>query len=400
MKTKSLLGMIMSVAVLQMMLAGNLMAINGDVDGNGKLGLEDCIGILQTLSGTRIAEDGTIKCGETLSGNIGETGETDDFTFYAWTGEAVVIAIENKSASALFQPCWQLLDPSENPVIAIGDHSGHTSCETYKSYNIPDDGLFTIRVYDNGNDAGGKYNIRMEPLTAYLNGKLSCAEPITCGDTEYGTLESKYSADSYRLTAKAGEVIAIVLENKSMSALFQPCWKLLDPSAEPVIAVGDHSGHTSCETNKYYELPCDGPFTIRVYDDNRDGKGDYSIRLEPISAYFNGELSCAKTIEYDKTESGKLESNHSIDTYMFYEKDGEVIEITVTDQSTSSLFEPCWQLLNRSTEPLIAIGDHSGHTSCETTKSYNIPIEGYFIIRIYDNQQDGKGDYEITVKKL
>ncbi len=390
------------VVLLQMMWAGNLMAINGDVDGNGKLGLEDCIGILQTLSGRRITgEDGTIKCGDTLSGNIEESDETDDFTFYAWAGEVIIIAVENKSASALFQPCWQLLDPSEKAVIANGDQSWDITCETYKSYNLPDDGLYTIRVYDKDSDGKGAYSIRLEPVTAYFNGELNCAEPISCGETKYGTIESMYGADSYRFSAKAGEVMAIAVENRSTSALFKPCWRLVGPSSETIIAIGDQSWDTSCVSNKSYKLPSDGPFTIRVGDNERDGKGDYSIRLEPVSAYFNGELSCAKLLEYGNTESGTLESNHAVDTYMFSEQGGETVEISVTNQSTSVLFQPCWQLLNKSINAVIAVGDQSWDTtSCETKKSYNIPEDGYFIIRIFDSDHDGKGDYEITVKKL
>ncbi len=382
----------------------NLMAMNGDFNGNGKLGLEDCVGILQRLTGVRsIEEEGSVKCGDSLPGIIDEPGESDDFTFYAWAGEVIVIAVENKSTSALFQPCWQLLDPSSEAISAIGENSWATSyCETYKSYILPSDGPFTIRVYDNEQNATGNYNIRLEAVSAYFNGKLNCAQSIDCGDTKYSVLESNYSADSYRFSANAGEVIAIVVENRSTSALFQACWQLVDPSAEAISAIGENSWVTSyCETNKSYKLPSNGPFTIRVYDKSRDGKGEYSIRLEPVSAYFNGQMSCAQLIEYGKTESDTLESNHAINSYMFFEQAGEVVEISVTNKSTSVLFEPCWQLLDISSEAISAIGENSWVTNfCETTKSYNIPKDGYFIIRIYDDNQDGKGEYEISLKKL
>ncbi len=318
-------------------------------------------------------------------------------TFYAKEGEIIVIALENKSSSALFQPCWEVLGTSGEAIKAT-EYPYTNFCETNKTYVIPKNDLFTIRVYDNEQDATGNYSLRLEPVSAYFNGKLNCAQSIACGDTLHGSLPSNYGSDSYRFSAQAGEVIAIVVEDQSTSALFQPCWQLFDTSGAVANAI-EYPYTSFCETNKSYILPSDGPFTIRVYDKDYDGKGAYSIRLEPVSAYFNGQLSCAKSIAYGTTESGSLESKHAINSYIFSSQAGELVEIGLTDLTTSALFEPCWQLLDSSGE-VIRATEYPYTAFCETNKSYSIPGDGYFIIRVYDNNQDGKGDYEISLKKL
>lgn len=145
---------IIIIVFIQFVFTENLMAINGDVDGNGKLGLEDCISILQTLSGAKIIDGGTIKCGDSLSGIIGETDEIDEFSFNAWAGERIAIAVTDLSTSALFRPQWALYDPSGN---RIGDYE----YEGNYARTLTTNGFFTIRLWDNNNDGIGEYEMSL-----------------------------------------------------------------------------------------------------------------------------------------------------------------------------------------------------------------------------------------------
>ena len=374
---KSLFSLFFGVVFIQMVFVGNLAAMNGDVDGNGSLGLEDCVAILQILSGKRIFDgDGTIQCGDSLTGNIAESEEIDEFTFYGLTGEIIAIAVTSQSTSALFEPRWALYDPSEGLV-------GNMEFEGNYHRTLTADGLFTIKVWDYQENATGQYNIRLEPVSANLNGLLNCARPIACGETVTSTLEAENAADSFRFHGEEGEVIAIALTNLDISAVFQPRFTLYDTS-------GNGVGNTEFEGNYARTLPAGGIFTIRVLDHQTDGAGEYSIRLEPVSSTFGGIVNCAQPIAYGSIVSGELESENAADSYRFSGEAGKVVEISVANLSDSALFRPRWTLLDPS-------GNNVGNTEYEGTYSRTLTADGIFTLRLWDYQLDGIGQYSITL---
>ena len=229
---------------------------------------------------------GNIGCGQTLVGSLQSPKDINEIIFNAMNGEKIAISLSNHSISSLFNPAFEVLDASG---IRVGDW------ERVGNYVfvLPHDGKYLIKIYDEHNYGFGDYSVRLEPVSGYFNGQLNCAYPIDCGETLTSTLSSEKSSDNYRFSAKSGERIAVSLTNLSYSALFNPAFEVLDASGQRV-------EDWEREGNYIFTIKTDGPHTIKVFDEGWDGKGTYSIRLEPVSGYFNNMLNCAPIIQCNK----------------------------------------------------------------------------------------------------
>ncbi len=321
-----------------------------------------------------------IGCGDTLSGNIDSPTATDVFQFSAMKDEKVSIAIEKKSESASFRPCWTLYDPS-------GNQTGYPLyCETREIFSLPESGAYLIKVIDQNQDATGTYDLHMEPVSADFNGETNCATPLQCGETFNTTLASKLSFDTYRFTAKEGEAVEIVVENTSDASNFTPCFTLYDGSGSVV-------GYSQyCEINQIFHLEDDAMYTIGIRNSNSVGYDSYSVRLEPVSALFDGETSCATPIELDSSVSGTTESDHASDSYIFDGTAKQQIYIGVVNNSTSDLFLPCFSLYGQS-------GDVVGYPQyCETSQSFTLTESQQYTIKVHDNNGNGSGEYELFLE--
>jgi len=337
--------------------------------------------------------NGFIQCGETLFGKIQAAGHSEKVNFNALAGEKIAIAVTKRSVSTLFNPCWKLLYQGNQIVKDI--YNNRFSYDGNSSYILPYDGLYTILIFDDRNNGFGDYSIRLEPVGAYFNGELSAANEISCdGSTLYNKLKAPNGTDNYRFFSQAGEKIAIAVTKHDHSALFLPCWCLYDASGQVVRTI--YNDKYSCEDNQSFILPETGPYTIKVYDKNFDGKGKYSISLEPVSPYFNGALSNATLISKGEKKYGKLETKKSCNSYMISLASGDKLNIYMSKKSASALFQPCWTLLNSSGN--IIKTTYNDRVSYDKYASYIVPEDGYSTIRVCDKGLDGHGEYEISVQ--
>jgi len=335
---------------------------------------------IKPLKGYRRIKDtnGIIKCGQTLLGDINTIGETNEIKFNARNGERVAVSLLNLGISALFNPIFELLDPSGNRMDwkREGNHT----------FTLRIDGLYTIKVFDEGNDGIGEYNIRLEPVSGYLNGVLNCAHPIECGKTLQAELASKKASDGYRFFAKDGERIAIALSKLDIekpSASFNPAFELLDISGNRI--------DWKREGNHTFTLKSDGVYTIRVLDEGEDGKGTYSIRLEPVSGYFNGAVNCSPIINCDEPVQAMLESKNACDAYRFNGDHGRIVTITLTKIGHSPLFNPFFELLDVS-------GNRIDWKREGNPNPFTLHQQGLYTIRVCDEGSDGYDKYRLTLK--
>ena len=324
----------------------------------------------------------TVGCGDVLNGVVETSTDTDEYQFTAKAGERVSISLENQSVSANFRPCWTLYDPSGN---RIGNSQ---YCETREIFTLPDDGAYSIKVMDDNQNGTGEYDLYLKPVSAYFNGMVNCATPMQCGETVDGDLASKLAIDSYRFSAKAGEAVTVVIENNGVSANFDPCFTLYDASGERV------GNSQYCETSQLFYLPDDAIYTLGVKDDNFNGYDSYSIRVEPVSALFNGEASCASPVSFGTPVTGATESLHASDSYAFAGTAGRQVQIGIVNNSASALFSACFTLYDQT-------GQRIGNSQyCETTQAFTLPGNEQYTIRVHDNDGDGTGEYGLSLDAL
>lgn len=323
--------------------------------------------------------------GLSLTGKIETAGSSSRYKFEAKNGEVVSIALAGTetSPSALFTPCWELLNPSGK---RVGDWVRNTNQSRILKY----DGTYTIRVWDEHNDGMGEYYIRLEPLSATLNGEPANVRVIACSqDHLTDTTPFRTAVNTYRFHAKAGERIAVAVQKSKTdhSALFTPCWQLLDAS-------GKHVGDWVRNTNQERTLKKTGAYTIRVWDEHFDATGEYYIRLEPVSSTFDGNPSCAVPVQVNADPlTGSIPFKRAVNTYRFEAAAGQAVTISVlkSESTTSAVFTPCWVLLNPS-------GERVGRWVRNRARSLTIKDDGVHTIRVWDEHLDGLGEYRLSLK--
>jgi hypothetical protein len=130
--------------------------------------------------------------------------------------------------------------------------------------------VYTIEVYDYGQDNTGTYNLTLDAVSATLNGAPSCAQAITCGQTLTGPIDALGDTDTYSFNAHTGDVVLITVAPVSGTG-FNPDWALFAPDGTLVTSCGG-----SCSSPS---LRSDGVYTIEVYDYGQDNTGTYTIVL-------------------------------------------------------------------------------------------------------------------------
>ncbi|KPA13563.1 Forkhead-associated domain protein [Candidatus Magnetomorum sp. HK-1] len=330
---------------------------------------------------------GLIQCGETLVGQIKNASDVQVIKFHAQAGEIAAVAVYPMDVSNQFHPCWQVISPARNILKVSYDK---WVCSGNHDYILPDSGLYHIKVKDNKQMYSGNFAIRLEPVNATFNGAQSPAQMIECGKTTFGNIPFNNASDSYRFSARSGEKIMISAHRNSLSALFKPCWQLRDPVGN-IIKYGYNP--TVCSGNSSYILPYDGDYTIRVFDNDFNGKGDYTIRLEPVSAYLNGQSTCATLIVPDKPIHEEIRYPNESKAFTFH-KHHTMASIKVIKDSPSASFNPCWALYDASGE-IIKTGYRT--SVCSGKPSYNLLSEGPYMIRVWDKNLDSPGKFKITL---
>jgi len=330
-------------------------------------------------------KNGFIQCGETLQGRINSPGYVEKIKFNAQSGEKIGIAVSRLNDNTHFYPCWKLISPSSQ-IIKVGYRE--LICKGNQEYILPHSGQYTIEINDNRQRYTGDYAIRLEPVSSTINGITSPAPKIECNLSQKGEIKLKNAADSYSFSGKCGEKIAIAVTKKSFSALFHPCWQLVDPSGN-IIKYGYE--YSVCSGNTSYILPFNGLYTIRVFDQDYDGTGDYNVRLEPISVLLNGEQSCARQLSPGKTLTDNIEESNASCAFIFNKQRAKA-SIRVKKKSTSASFKPCWSLHNASGE-IIPYG-YKDYV-CSGKPSYILKSDGPFLIRVWDDEHNSPGKFSI-----
>ena len=208
-----------------------------------------------------------LQCGETIDTTLASKLSFDTYRFGAKEGEAVEIVLENTSDSSNFTPCFTLYDGAG----AVVGYSQY--CETNQFFKIEDDDIYTIGIKNSNSIGYDSYSIRLEPVSALLDGEASCATPVEFDSTVTGTTESDHASDSYIFDGTKGQKIDIGIVNYSTSDLFLPCFTLYDHSGEIV-------GYSQyCETTQSFTLTESQQYTVKVHDNNRNGYGEYELSL-------------------------------------------------------------------------------------------------------------------------
>jgi hypothetical protein len=210
---------------------------------------------LAVLSDTASNCAAGITCGQTLTGTIAGSGESDIYRFVAAAGETVSITAQE--TGGFLGACWEAYDPQG---ISLGGVCGQTE----KTLAVA--GGYTIRVFDDNELDTGSYDLNLVVTSDTVH---NCAVPIACGQVLAGSLDLAGESDTYRISGAAGDVVRI--DTTTIGGMMQACWEFYDP-------VGASLGGV-CGTDERTLATDLGGYTLRVYDNGDDDPGDYQVTL-------------------------------------------------------------------------------------------------------------------------
>ena len=311
----------------------------------------------------------SLACGEVKARSIDVASETDCFTFHAETNEAVSVLTKATAGSSI-QACWQLQD-------ANGDAVGGAVCGQGQRI-VPAPGVYTVKVFDGGNDQTGGYRASLTVLSASAS---SCpVSTLPCGTAATGVILVPTESHTYSFeAAEAGEVVSITTADTS--AVIQACWRLFAPDGSAVGAsVCGQADRTLANV---------GTYTIQVAEQNDDGTGAYQVQVDVLSPIA---ASCPEgTLETCQPLSRGIAAVGDNDVYRIVTaQPNTALKITTT--TTSGAMNACWQLYT-------SAGALFGSTVCGSDERA-IPTAGTYSLRVFDQGHDGTGTYLIATETL
>jgi len=238
----------------------------------------------------RVADGGAIAQSSPTSGNISTAGELDEWTFFGWADQTMVVLVDTGSsnvvASQLRFAEVAVLDPTGG-LISRASNTVAGAIVVLSDILLPLDGTYRVRVDAPANQPAstGNYLVTLWETTPDVS-------PLVLSQTAHGRIETPYSVDRWTFSAVAGQQVRFDLINASL-----PCvaFSLRGPNG-PL-------GFTNLVNDSgLVNLPWDGGYTLSAFSLNGAYDIDYAFQL--IETVQN-ELSIGNTFNGQFVGSGQ-----------------------------------------------------------------------------------------------
>jgi hypothetical protein len=363
--------------------------------------------------------DGTqpLACGLTTTGSIDLVGESDTFSFDAAAGEVVALTLWPASAGVP-NVLYQLFGPTGTQVTLNGSLA--LCAGNCISGVLPNDGTYTLIVWDNQLNQTGAYYVTLEPLSATFNG-LSNGPPtpvcqrgaegtqvLTCGLDQAFQIDTIADSDTFVFQARAGEALSITAWIPAAGAGPLPAMRLYGPTGAQVPINGGTGNCTSgvCLTGS---LPSDGTYTVVVWDFGLNNTGPYQLSLDSISGTFNGvsngppspvcqhQTEGTQPIRCGETLSRSIANIADADAYTFDAQAGDAVFITVG--GNPAIVNPTLLLFGPGGGRIQVNGtlDYCAAGLCQTGA---LPSDGRYTFIVWDSSLNNAGDYDVTLESI
>lgn len=264
-----------------------------------------------SLSVARVAQDGDIAPGETVTGELSLVAQRAQYTFMGTAGQIVTIDQRSDAFDSVVR-----LFTSEGTQLAQDDDGGGGLNARISRFRLPANGQYVIvvdgfRGFTGERRLQGSYTLTLQiegegpvvvqatpgqpTVVAQATAIPSTATPqpnaagatgtIDYGETVIGELNEQAQLGTFTFTGSAGDVVTIALD-----AVFDPKVGLIGPDGIG-LADDDDSGPDLNALIRGFTLPRDGTYTI-IVDGFRGAAGDRQVI---------GQFSLTLTREGDST---------------------------------------------------------------------------------------------------
>jgi len=214
----------------------------------------------------------SIEFNQTMECEIESEGQKITHEFTAEADDAVRVTIV-RTRGNLF-PGFTVFDAGGNIVKDDGN-----DCSTYATSivnfvcRVPDTGTYSIRVYSNDSDRTGKYNLHLQRMNNPVG-----AMPLEYGQSIDGNIDAVAEVQNYTFNAVADDAVRVTIV-RTRGNLF-PGFTIRDAGGNIVKDDGSEcSAYATSTVDFICRVPDTGTYSIRVYSNDSDRTGKYTLTL-------------------------------------------------------------------------------------------------------------------------
>ncbi|MEM9917705.1 MAG: GEVED domain-containing protein [Bacteroidota bacterium] len=315
-----------------------------------------------------------LEFGQDLTESIDAIGATNQYTFEAAAGDAIVLRMRGNKNGV--DACLRLLDPN-GLEIAAECSTGLAEIRT----SLPLSGTYKVLAYDNNHNDTGDFGISLELLNQPFY-----AEKLTCQAAVVGELKHNGAAKMYALPLEVGEVIRLIVQGGD--AGIEPILELYDESGQEVAVSKRDKGRAQITA---FVVPETGTYALLMTDENGNDLGLFEIGFQ----YLNKSSACAITMGCSEAIAASLDSEVELDVYRFDAAAGE--HIVAKMRSDEDNIEPLLELYDSEGNLLASDAPTFGTASIN---NFAITETGTYTLLVSDQRYNDVGDYSLSFLKL
>jgi hypothetical protein len=225
-----------------------------------------------------------------LNGTLSTGGELDSFRLSLEKGETIHAIVEAYGLRSLVDPVLHLYDTRGNRLQM--EHDGSVNLDPTLHFTAPEKGDYLIALagfshppaasvaYTGSKNAHYRLHLALKPdqLPARLlpknPGADSKEDTITTGKKTVGTLKTRSTPNSYKITAKKDESLLIQVEGRTLGYPIDPVLRLLKADGTEIRKEDDTN--KSPDPSYLWKVTADGEYQITISD--RFGRAGEDMR--------------------------------------------------------------------------------------------------------------------------
>lgn len=318
-----------------------------------------------------------LNVGDITWGSIDSNDEVDSYTFSGGAGNVIDLVLTSTPTNGPFETYAELYAPSNNL------HTYFYFSNGAQRITLPfEDGEYTLKISDAGQDATGGYSIGMEQISPISPNPTS----LLFGDITAGAINNPIEKDQFTFDAEALATIDLALTSQPTSGGFEPMAELFAPSGNRVTYWYLSNGP------QRITLPEEtGTYMLQIADAGLAATGKYTIGYEGIHQISPNPVSLVMGGITAGTTWRAIEK----DQFVFNADGPTTIDLVVSSAAKSGDFEALAELFAPSGNRVTYWYTSNG------SQRITLPDEqGQYMLMISDSGLDATGNYSIGFEGL